>query len=113
MARSRATSTEGAPETFTSSSLVAPSPSAAISLARSSQSSTSAAVNAVRSGPASTINGLLACPLANANTASLVLMSLSTVRLLKLVSIACRSALPRAWGMIAQSVATTAIIVAS
>src|SRR5205823_459882 len=112
-ARSSATSSLGAPLTRTSRSLVAPSPSAAISLASSSQTAESAAVKRSRSGPGSESGALAARPLASAKTTSFVLMSPSTVRALKLFFIAADRAPASAAGEMAQSVVTTAIIVAS
>ena len=59
------------------------------------------------------MGALPAAPFASANTQSLVDMSPSTVSALKLRRIACCRAEARMFGFTAQSVATTAIIVAS
>ncbi len=112
-ARSRAAAKSGAPETSTSRSRVAPSPSWAIARASSRQRLSSAAAKASNDGPGPSIGGLPARPFASAKTESLVLMSPSTVRLSKLVSIAAASAAWSGSGRMAQSVTTTAIIVAS
>ena len=95
-----------------SSSLVAPSPSAAISFAICLQMSSSAAPNVSNAGPGSAMGAFPASPFASAKTTSLVDMSPSTVSALKLRRIALFSAPPSIGGVIAQSVATTAIIVA-
>src|SRR5467141_4467913 len=113
LARSSATSSAGAPSTETSSSLVAPSPSAAISLAICWQSSSSAPEKASSADPGSAMGVFPALPVASAKTQSLVDMSPSTVSALKLRRMAWRSATESIGGVIAQSVATTAIIVAS
>lgn len=100
--------------TVTSSTLVAPSPSSATARASSTQTSVNAAVSAAKSGCVSaSIRGLCARPLASANTASLVLVSPSIVRLPKLSGIAARSALPSTVSSIAASVVTNASTVAS
>ena len=112
-ASSMAISSLGAPFTSTSRSLVAPSPSAAMSFASSLHTSVSAAAKWSSSGPGSTSGLFPASPFASANTTSFVLMSLSTVSALKLRSIAFWSAPASAVGPTAASVVTTAIIVAS
>ena len=112
-ASSIATSSFGAPFTSTSSSFVAPSPSAAMSFASSLQTSVRAAANRSSSAPGSTSGWLPARPFASAKTQSFVLMSLSTVSALKLRSIARLRAPASADGPTAASVVTTAIMVAS
>ena len=109
---SRATSASGAWLTSTVRSLVAPSPSAAMSRASSLQTSVSAAQKLSWSGPLSSTGAFAASPLARAKTQSLGAMSPSTTTAWKLASTALRSALASEGGAMAASVQMTAIIVA-
>ena len=111
-ARSRATSASTAPRTHTSTSFVAPSPSSAIARARSTHREEMAASNAGQSGCDSSSIGAPERPFASRNTASFVLMSSSTVRLLKLARTARRRPLWSATSEAAASVVRKASIVA-
>ena len=91
-ARSRAISRSGTPATSTMNSLLAPSPSAAIALARSAQRLVSVASRVLKAALPGSIAGAPEAPLASAMTVSLVDMSPSTVMVLNVSSTADTSA---------------------
>ena len=79
LAASLASDADSAPDTRTSISLVAPSPSLAIAFASSTQTAVRACSKLCASGVPSTIGGLLALPFAKRIRLSLVLLSPSTL----------------------------------
>ena len=91
-ARSRAISRSGTPATSTMNSLLAPSPSAAIALARSAHRLVSVASRVLKAALPGSIAGAPEAPLASAMTVSLVDMSPSTVMVLNVSSTADTSA---------------------
>lgn len=95
-----------APCTWASISFVAPSPSLAISLARSSQVSKSAFLKTYQSGWSSVRHSFSAQPFAITNTMSFVDVSPSTVIWLNETSVISRSAFCSAFSSIAASVVT-------
>ena len=107
-----ACASSAAPVTVHSSSLVAPSPSAAMQRHRWTVTVLSAAMKASNSGPSAVISAFPAWPLARMTTMSLVEVSPSTLTILKVRCTSLESAFCSMAGLTAASVVRNTSIVA-